>query len=68
MNNDGDHDADTFLLCYSGHGSRDGGKWCCDDNSYVTFEQVNDMWQVGIAGAFAVTRLGLLAFAAKRGV
>jgi hypothetical protein len=46
LNNDNDPEADTFLLCYSGHGSRDGGKWCCDDNSYVTFEQVIDLWQV----------------------
>ncbi len=46
LNKDNDPDADYFLLCYSGHGSRDGGKWCCDDGSYVTFEQVVDLWQV----------------------
>ena len=45
LNKDHCLDADVFLLCYSGHGSRDGGKWCCD-GSYVTFEQVVDLWQV----------------------
>ena len=47
LNSDNDPDADTFLLCYSGHGSSDGGKWCCDDASYVTFEDVVRLWQVG---------------------
>ena len=47
LNADNDPDADTFLLCYSGHGSSDGGKWCCDDKSYVTFEDVVRLWQVG---------------------
>ena len=47
LNTDNDPDADTFLLCYSALGSSDGGKWCCDDATYVTFEQVVDLWQVG---------------------
>ncbi len=47
LNSDNDPDADTFLLCYSSHGSSDGGKWCCDDASYVTFEDVVRLWQVG---------------------
>jgi hypothetical protein len=46
LNTDRDPDADTFLICYSGHGSRDGGRWRCDDASYVTFEEVIDVWQV----------------------
>jgi hypothetical protein len=41
-----DPDADTFLVCYSGHGNDDGGKWCCSGGSYVTFEEVVELWQV----------------------
>ena len=48
MNSDNDPDADTYLLCYSGHGHKDGGKWCCDNQSYVTFEQVIELWQVRV--------------------
>jgi hypothetical protein len=53
LNSEHDPDADTFLICYSGHGSEDGGKWCCDNNSYVSFDQVIKLWQV-------VTRLPVL--------
>ena len=48
LNSDNDPDADTYLLCYSGHGHRDGGKWCCDNDSYVSFEQVIELWQVRV--------------------
>ncbi len=57
LNTDRDPDADTFLICYSGHGSKNGGRWRCDDASYVTFEQVIDLWQVLHTLAFALPAL-----------
>ena len=46
LNNDNDPDADTFLICYSGHGLEDNGEWCCAEGSYVPFEEVVDLWEV----------------------
>jgi hypothetical protein len=68
LNTDNDPDADTFLLCYSGHGSSDGGKWCCDDASYLTFEQVVGLWQVGSHSRCAdAASLTIMCRAAPRG-
>jgi hypothetical protein len=68
LNADNDPDADTFLLCYSGHGSSDGGKWCCDDASYITFDDVFRLWQVGSRSRCAdAASLTIMCRAAPRG-
>ncbi len=67
LNDDSDPNADTFLLCYSGHGHRDGGKWCCGDDSYVTFEQVVDLWQVCLLMTHCASAASSLTFLKRSG-